>query len=89
VLDEEFTCGYEGSEDWIRDKFHSYLKEKLAEVVDAKNKYLRFVKQCRSYNVKRKRSGSAKANSTNKEAYEFIEDEDEQVESKKKQESVP
>jgi hypothetical protein len=71
VLNEEFTCGYEGSEDWIRDK--------LAEVVDAKNKYLRFVKQCRSYNVKRKRSGSAKANSTNKEAYEFIEDEDEQV----------
>jgi hypothetical protein len=43
VLDEDFTCGYEGSEDWIRDKFHNYLKEKLAEFVDAKNKYLRFV----------------------------------------------
>ena len=47
VLDEEFTCGYEGSEDWIRDRFHSYLKEKLAEFVDVKNKYLKFLVDCR------------------------------------------
>lgn len=89
VLDQDFTWGYEGSEDWIRDRFHNYLKEKLVEFVDAKNKYLRFIADCHSYSEKRKKSGGSKAVVGNKESYDMIEDEDEQTESKKSRESAP
>ena len=41
--------GYQGSEDWIREQFHSYLKQNLVKMVEAKNLYRKFLKDCQLY----------------------------------------
>jgi hypothetical protein len=88
-LDDESPYGYEGSDDWIRDKFHHYLKDKLVEFVDVKNKYLKFTEDCRSYSSKRKKSGGSKAVAGTNKEYEFMEDEEEMEEKKKAKDKVP
>ena len=49
VIESTGGESYEGSEDWVREQFHNYLKERLVRIVEGKNMYRKFVKECELY----------------------------------------
>lgn len=49
VIENSNGSDYEGSEDWVREQFHNYLKTNLIKIVSAKNMYKKFIRECELY----------------------------------------
>jgi hypothetical protein len=61
IIKTEKSLGYDGSEDMIRNKFHSFLKNQLVGIIRASQKLKEWTQKCKDYESKhRPKSGREK-----------------------------
>jgi hypothetical protein len=91
IIKMEKSLGYEGSEDMIRNKFHSFLKLQLSSIMRASQKLREWMKKCREYEQNSKRRSRSKDSKKERDNnYEHLEDEgEEEAPARKASEDFP
>ena len=87
IVDAKKGMGYEGSEDRIRNRFHSFLKASLVGIMRANFSLREWSKQCREYEKKSKIQGERKREKVNE--YEVMQEEGDDGPVRKRSEEFP
>lgn len=75
--EKEISFNYEGSEDCIRNHFHSFLKGSLVDMMISIKSFRKFVSDCEDYEKNLKKREKEDKSRQKKSDYQFMEDENE------------